>query len=153
MDATPPGPDLCGSRTRPVPRRMQDGLEGMVSKRADRPYRAGRSKDWVKQPPGLGSCDGLVLTPRAAFPMQPATVIDSNYLSLAEPFRVSAIREPDSSSYAPAGSSWLLPFDRHFGPVRSLGGPQTGRCFFQSNCNLLEPSHRASGSPFAVSVC
>ena len=24
------------------------GLEGMVSKRTDRPYRAGRSKDWVK---------------------------------------------------------------------------------------------------------
>jgi ATP-dependent DNA ligase len=24
------------------------GLEGMVSKRADRPYRASRSKDWVK---------------------------------------------------------------------------------------------------------
>ena len=24
------------------------GLDGMVSKRADRPYRAGRSKDWVK---------------------------------------------------------------------------------------------------------
>jgi ATP-dependent DNA ligase len=24
------------------------GLEGMVSKRKDRPYRAGRSKDWVK---------------------------------------------------------------------------------------------------------
>lgn len=24
------------------------GLEGMVSKRADRPYRAGRSPDWVK---------------------------------------------------------------------------------------------------------
>jgi ATP-dependent DNA ligase len=24
------------------------GLEGMVSKRADQPYRAGRSKDWVK---------------------------------------------------------------------------------------------------------
>jgi ATP-dependent DNA ligase len=24
------------------------GLEGMVSKRADRPYRAGRSKDWVR---------------------------------------------------------------------------------------------------------
>ena len=24
------------------------GLEGMVSKRADRPYRAGRSKDWLK---------------------------------------------------------------------------------------------------------
>jgi bifunctional non-homologous end joining protein LigD len=24
------------------------GLEGLVSKRADSPYRAGRSKDWVK---------------------------------------------------------------------------------------------------------
>jgi ATP-dependent DNA ligase len=24
------------------------GLEGMVSKRSDRPYRAGRSRDWVK---------------------------------------------------------------------------------------------------------
>jgi len=24
------------------------GLEGMVGKRVDRPYRAGRSKDWVK---------------------------------------------------------------------------------------------------------
>jgi ATP-dependent DNA ligase len=24
------------------------GLEGLVSKRADRPYRAGRSKDWIK---------------------------------------------------------------------------------------------------------
>jgi bifunctional non-homologous end joining protein LigD len=24
------------------------GLEGMVSKRNDRPYRAGRSKDWIK---------------------------------------------------------------------------------------------------------
>jgi ATP-dependent DNA ligase len=24
------------------------GLEGLVSKRADRPYRAGRSKDWEK---------------------------------------------------------------------------------------------------------
>jgi bifunctional non-homologous end joining protein LigD len=24
------------------------GLEGMVSKRTDRPYRAGRSPDWVK---------------------------------------------------------------------------------------------------------
>jgi ATP-dependent DNA ligase len=24
------------------------GLEGLVSKRTDRPYRAGRSKDWVK---------------------------------------------------------------------------------------------------------
>jgi hypothetical protein len=27
-------------------RRM--GLEGLVSKRADRPYRGGRSKDWIK---------------------------------------------------------------------------------------------------------
>jgi bifunctional non-homologous end joining protein LigD len=24
------------------------GLEGMVSKRSDRPYRPGRSKDWIK---------------------------------------------------------------------------------------------------------
>jgi bifunctional non-homologous end joining protein LigD len=24
------------------------GLEGLVSKRRDRPYRSGRSKDWVK---------------------------------------------------------------------------------------------------------
>jgi bifunctional non-homologous end joining protein LigD len=24
------------------------GLEGMVSKRSDRPYRGGRSKDWIK---------------------------------------------------------------------------------------------------------
>jgi ATP-dependent DNA ligase len=24
------------------------GLEGLVSKRTDRPYRAGRCKDWVK---------------------------------------------------------------------------------------------------------
>jgi bifunctional non-homologous end joining protein LigD len=24
------------------------GLEGLVSKRADRPYHAGRSKDWIK---------------------------------------------------------------------------------------------------------
>ena len=24
------------------------GLEGMVSKRSERPYRAGRSKDWIK---------------------------------------------------------------------------------------------------------
>jgi bifunctional non-homologous end joining protein LigD len=24
------------------------GLEGLVSKRRDRPYRAGRSKDWIK---------------------------------------------------------------------------------------------------------
>jgi len=35
------GPDLfCAA--------CKMGLEGMVSKRADRPYRAGRSKDWVK---------------------------------------------------------------------------------------------------------
>ena len=27
---------------------MQHGAEVMVSKRADRPYRAGRSKDWIK---------------------------------------------------------------------------------------------------------
>jgi bifunctional non-homologous end joining protein LigD len=27
---------------------MQEGLEGMVSKRRDRPYRAGRSPDWIK---------------------------------------------------------------------------------------------------------
>jgi ATP-dependent DNA ligase len=26
------------------------GLEGLVSKRADRSYRAGRSKDWIKIP-------------------------------------------------------------------------------------------------------
>jgi hypothetical protein len=32
------GPDLF---------RKAFGLEGLVSKRADRPYRAGRSKDWV----------------------------------------------------------------------------------------------------------
>jgi ATP-dependent DNA ligase len=24
------------------------GLEGLVSKRSDRPYRGGRSKDWIK---------------------------------------------------------------------------------------------------------
>jgi bifunctional non-homologous end joining protein LigD len=34
------------------------GLDGLVSNRADRPYRAGRSPDWVKvnepQPPGDG---------------------------------------------------------------------------------------------------
>jgi bifunctional non-homologous end joining protein LigD len=35
------GPDLFRAACRM-------GLEGMVSKRADRPYRAGRSKDWVK---------------------------------------------------------------------------------------------------------
>ena len=41
------------------------GLEGMVSKRADRPYRAGRSKDWIKvkepQAPGLWARAGSVL--------------------------------------------------------------------------------------------
>jgi ATP-dependent DNA ligase len=36
------GPDLFRAACRM-------GLEGMVSKRADRPYRAGRSKDWVKK--------------------------------------------------------------------------------------------------------
>ena len=35
------GPDLFRAA-------CEMGLEGMVSKRADRPYRAGRSKDWVK---------------------------------------------------------------------------------------------------------
>jgi len=35
------GPDLFRAA-------CNTGLEGMVSKRADRPYRAGRSKDWVK---------------------------------------------------------------------------------------------------------
>jgi ATP-dependent DNA ligase len=35
------GPDLLRSA-------CNMGLEGMVSKRVDRPYRAGRSKDWVK---------------------------------------------------------------------------------------------------------
>src|SRR5215831_20918797 len=35
------GPDLFRAACRM-------GLEGMVSKRADRPYCAGRSKDWVK---------------------------------------------------------------------------------------------------------
>jgi bifunctional non-homologous end joining protein LigD len=35
------GPDLCHAA-------CQMGLEGMVSKRSDRPYRGGRSKDWIK---------------------------------------------------------------------------------------------------------
>jgi ATP-dependent DNA ligase len=35
------GPDLFRAA-------CNTGLEGMVSKRTDRPYRAGRSKDWVK---------------------------------------------------------------------------------------------------------
>ena len=47
------------------------GLEGMVSKRVDCPYRAGRSKDWVKAKnrnhPAMESGDGLVLKPRMRF--------------------------------------------------------------------------------------
>ena len=35
------GPDLFAAA-------CNMGLEGLVSKRADRPYCAGRSKDWVK---------------------------------------------------------------------------------------------------------
>jgi len=35
------GPDLFWAACRM-------GLEGLVSKRADRPYRGGRSKDWIK---------------------------------------------------------------------------------------------------------
>jgi bifunctional non-homologous end joining protein LigD len=35
------GPDLFQSA-------CKFGLEGLVSKRGDRPYRAGRSPDWVK---------------------------------------------------------------------------------------------------------
>jgi bifunctional non-homologous end joining protein LigD len=35
------GPDLYSAACR-------SGLEGLVSKKANRPYRAGRSKDWVK---------------------------------------------------------------------------------------------------------
>jgi hypothetical protein len=35
------GPDLFAAA-------CNTGLEGLVSKRADRSYRAGRSKDWVK---------------------------------------------------------------------------------------------------------
>src|SRR5262249_15276947 len=35
------GPDLFAAA-------CNMGLEGLVSKRADRPYRAGRSKDWIK---------------------------------------------------------------------------------------------------------
>jgi bifunctional non-homologous end joining protein LigD len=35
------GPDLFGKA-------REFGLEGIVSKRSDRPYRAGRSKDWIK---------------------------------------------------------------------------------------------------------
>ena len=40
------------------------GLEGLVSKRRDRPHRGGRSKDWVKvkepQAPGDGAREGRV---------------------------------------------------------------------------------------------
>src|ERR1700745_3900486 len=47
------------------------GLEGMVSKRVDCPYLAGRSKDWVKAKnrnhPAMESGDGLVLKPRMRF--------------------------------------------------------------------------------------
>jgi bifunctional non-homologous end joining protein LigD len=35
------GPDLFGAA-------CDMGLEGLVSKRSDRPYRGGRSKDWIK---------------------------------------------------------------------------------------------------------
>ena len=35
-------------RPRSFPRGLQHGLEGLVSKRRDRPYRGGPSKDWVK---------------------------------------------------------------------------------------------------------
>jgi hypothetical protein len=31
-----------------IPSRLPDGLEGLVSKHRDRPYRAGRSPHWVK---------------------------------------------------------------------------------------------------------
>ena len=41
------------------------GLEGLVSKRRDRPYRGGRSKDWMKvkkpQAPSNGAREGRVL--------------------------------------------------------------------------------------------
>ena len=43
----PPPHPRSGSAT-PLPRRLQHGLEGQVSKRRDRPYQGGRSKDWVK---------------------------------------------------------------------------------------------------------
>jgi ATP-dependent DNA ligase len=55
-------------RSGPVQGCLQQGLEGLVSKRADRPYRAGRSKDWIKcdepKPPGNEPGDGVVLTPQ-----------------------------------------------------------------------------------------
>ena len=35
-------------RTGPVPRGLQFGLEGLVSKRRESTYRAGRSPDWIK---------------------------------------------------------------------------------------------------------
>ena len=37
------------------------GLEGLVSKRRDRPYRGGPSKDWVKVKNGNGAREGRVL--------------------------------------------------------------------------------------------
>ena len=36
------------SRVRLLRKACEFGLEGLVSKRRDRPYRGGRSKDWVK---------------------------------------------------------------------------------------------------------
>ena len=61
------GPDLFRKAS-------EFGLEGLVSKRADRPYRSGRSRDWIKlknrkHPPmsrvmenlsGISRCNGLV---------------------------------------------------------------------------------------------
>jgi ATP-dependent DNA ligase len=37
-----------GERLRLFTRRGYDGLEGIVSKRLDKPYRSGRSGDWIK---------------------------------------------------------------------------------------------------------
>jgi bifunctional non-homologous end joining protein LigD len=41
MVTAPIGPDLFRTA-------CQMGLEGLVSKRRDRPYQAGRSKHWIK---------------------------------------------------------------------------------------------------------
>jgi len=41
MVTAPIGPDLFRTA-------YQMGLEGLVSKRRDRPYQAGRSKHWIK---------------------------------------------------------------------------------------------------------
>ena len=46
------GPDLFWAACRM-------GLEGLVSKRADRPYRGGRSKDWIKILWGGADGEGL----------------------------------------------------------------------------------------------